>query len=487
LQVHVRNIWICDEQSQEAARRPQIWSSLGEGARFALGKRIGVLDKSHLTVQYACFSRKGGGMGSLSFHFSMIALLVAIASHASAQCVCLDQITECPDGDPSLCPCDSSGDTACFEGECIDGECVSPCLCLDQVTECPNGDPSLCPCDNSGDTACSEGECVDGECVSPCLCLDQVTECPNGDQSLCPCDSSGDTACTEGECIDGECVSGPTVTPTLRSPGTATPPHATATPVPPSGPAIILSISGQTLTASLSAAGQRIAGTQNDISFAASAPIAAKTTGKPNCTANADIGLNGTSFAFEPPGCSAGTCTSVRAIAFATDNTNPIPDGSVLYTCVTTGATAGSVFGCTGQVGSNPDGASFNGTSKVCSGDGVSGCTSDSNCTTATTPPTPAPGGLCSVVLPKLGCQGLPASVVPTSTPTTPRATATLPSGAGTPSRTPTATPTRTQTPLGLSAGGSHGCQIGTTGNSGSLWLLVIPIASLMAVRRTRR
>jgi hypothetical protein len=214
----------------------------------------------------------------------------------------------------------------------------------------------------------------------------------------------------------------PTNTPVAVPPtSTPVPVVPTATPAGPSGPTIVLSIdpSSQTLTATLDAGTQQIAGTQNDISFATSAPIAAKSTGKPNCVANADVGLNGTSFAFEPPGCSAsaGTCTSVRAIAFATDSTSPIPDGSVLYTCTTTGATADSVFGCTGQVGSNPSGISFNGTAKVCSGDGVTGCTSDSDCTTATTPPTPAPGGLCSIVLPQLGCQGLPASVVPTNTP----------------------------------------------------------------------
>jgi hypothetical protein len=37
-------------------------------------------------------------------------------------------------------------------------------------------------------------------------------------------------------------------------------------------------------------------------------------------------------FAFLPPGCFGPDC-SVRALVLAFDNVDPIPDGSVLFTC----------------------------------------------------------------------------------------------------------------------------------------------------------
>jgi hypothetical protein len=49
---------------------------------------------------------------------------------------------------------------------------------------------------------------------------------------------------------------------------------------------------------------------------------------------NDAIEKGGTSFAFQPSGCTAGTdCTGVRALVLALDNVDPIPTGSVLYTC----------------------------------------------------------------------------------------------------------------------------------------------------------
>ncbi|HSP97140.1 MAG TPA: hypothetical protein VL049_07830, partial [Candidatus Dormibacteraeota bacterium] len=77
-----------------------------------------------------------------------------------------------------------------------------------------------------------------------------------------------------------------------------------------------------------------IAGTQNDIAFAAPIAIAAKANGKPNCAVNEAIDKASTTFAFQPSGCTAGTdCTGVRALVLSFDNVTPIPTGSVLYTC----------------------------------------------------------------------------------------------------------------------------------------------------------
>jgi hypothetical protein len=77
-----------------------------------------------------------------------------------------------------------------------------------------------------------------------------------------------------------------------------------------------------------------VAGTQNDIAFDADAAIPPKANGKPDCEVNPDIEKGGTSFAYQPSGCTPGeTCTAVRALVLALDNVDPIPDGSVLYTC----------------------------------------------------------------------------------------------------------------------------------------------------------
>jgi hypothetical protein len=88
------------------------------------------------------------------------------------------------------------------------------------------------------------------------------------------------------------------------------------------------------VTVSLNTEGVDVAGTQNDIGFGDGIAVAAKSNGRPDCAVNPDIEKGGTSFAFQPSGCTAGTdCTGVRALVLALDNVDPIPDGSVLYTC----------------------------------------------------------------------------------------------------------------------------------------------------------
>ncbi|MEO8602917.1 MAG: hypothetical protein ABI629_10100 [bacterium] len=77
-----------------------------------------------------------------------------------------------------------------------------------------------------------------------------------------------------------------------------------------------------------------VAGTQNDIAFAPKAGIPPKANGKPDCDVNPEIEKDGTSFAYQPSGCTPGeTCTGIRALVLALGNTDPIADGAVLFTC----------------------------------------------------------------------------------------------------------------------------------------------------------
>jgi hypothetical protein len=108
------------------------------------------------------------------------------------------------------------------------------------------------------------------------------------------------------------------------------------------GPGIVMSTvqarDGQTaqVTATLSAGGGTVAGTQNDFSFdPVNIPVATKsaTNQRPDCTVNPAINKGATSFAFQPARCSGTACVGVRVIVFATDNNDPIPNGSVLYRC----------------------------------------------------------------------------------------------------------------------------------------------------------
>jgi cysteine-rich repeat protein len=103
-----------------------------------------------------------------------------------------------------------------------------------------------------------------------------------------------------------------------------------------------------------------VAAVENYIDFDTATPIAAKVNGKPDCTANPDINKGGTTFAFGPPGCSPGlNCTHVVIIVWALDNTDPIPDGAVLYTCrldVAAAASGTHPLACAGGMGASPSG-----------------------------------------------------------------------------------------------------------------------------------
>jgi hypothetical protein len=109
--------------------------------------------------------------------------------------------------------------------------------------------------------------------------------------------------------------------------------------------------------------GAGIAGTQNDILFdGLQVAVAAKENGNPDCTVNPSVRKDQTSFGFQPPHCIVGEdCTGMRAIVISFTNLDPIPTGSVLYTCkVTIAAEApiGTVhpLSCALAAASDPDG-----------------------------------------------------------------------------------------------------------------------------------
>lgn len=74
--------------------------------------------------------------------------------------------------------------------------------------------------------------------------------------------------------------------------------------------------------------GVAVAGTENELVFPSQATIS-------DCRIDPEIDKRASAIVHQPYGCSvtAGTCTSVKALIFAADNTAPIADGSVLYRC----------------------------------------------------------------------------------------------------------------------------------------------------------
>lgn len=118
------------------------------------------------------------------------------------------------------------------------------------------------------------------------------------------------------------------------------------------------------LTVSLNSEGAMVAGTQNDIAFPADAPIPVRATGgRPDCTAL--VKLDGSQFAFQPPGCTGAACTGIRAIIISFNDLEPIPDGSDLYTCnvaIASTATGTLPLTCSGAGASDPVGGAITST-----------------------------------------------------------------------------------------------------------------------------
>jgi hypothetical protein len=104
----------------------------------------------------------------------------------------------------------------------------------------------------------------------------------------------------------------------------------------------------------------QVAGTQNDLTLSGPLQIVATAQGKPSCHVNPDIDKNGTSFAFQPSGCTPGVdCTGMRALVLALDNVTPIPTNSVLYTCdieIATDTSGTFPLACSNSGAGDPDG-----------------------------------------------------------------------------------------------------------------------------------
>jgi hypothetical protein len=168
------------------------------------------------------------------------------------------------------------------------------------------------------------------------------TETPTETPSMTPTATSTPTGTatstpTETPVSTATATETPTETPTPTSTQTDTP-TPTATPTPSVVVIRVGSAAGApgttvTIEVSLGAAGMTVIGTQNEIAFEPEAPIARRDDGRPECSVNPAIAKNATSFSFLPPDCDVDQCTGVLALVAAFDNEDPIPDGSVLYSC----------------------------------------------------------------------------------------------------------------------------------------------------------
>ncbi len=224
----------------------------------------------------------------------------------------------------------------------------------------------------------------------------------------------------------------------------------------------VIGAAGQdaTMTVSLET-GVEVAGTQNDVDFPDGVGVVANNLGKPACAPNPAIFKNATSFAYQPSGCTPGDdCIGVRALVLALDNVDPIPTGSVLYTCTVSIGSAvedGSYpLACINDGASDPDG---NAVSTSCdAGDVIVGVQP----ITPTNTPTPTP----TVTTTPNG------TVTSTATVTPPPPTATA-----------SATSTRTRKPK---SNDDDACQVVAPAESGAGWLLLLPVAALLWRRRRR-
>ncbi|MBX3025536.1 hypothetical protein KF840_11585 [bacterium] len=204
--------------------------------------------------------------------------------------------------------------------------------------------------------------------------------------------------------------------------------------------------------------GVDVAGTQNDTAFAAPIAIKARSNGKPDCAVNDAIDKGGTSFAFQPAGCTAGTnCTGIRALVLALDNVDPIPTGSVLYTCqvaIASDASAGTYpLTCSNPGASDPNGGALD---TVCQNGSVE--------------------------------VGGPVVDTPTVTPTNTESPILTPTNTPVPTNTNTRVPTPTNTRGGGGGGNDDdGCAVVAPVEGSAAWMLLLPAAALLWLRRRSR
>ena len=265
----------------------------------------------------------------------------------------------------------------------------------------------------------------------------------------------------DGDPVGTDCTGG---TITVAQPGQATIVIGTATGA--AGDFVPLDVSLQT--------GVEVAVTMNDITFVPEAAVAADQQGRPMCSVNPDIHKEGTAFAFQPTGCTPATnCTGVRAVVQSLTAQDPIPNGSVLYTCtiaIAEDAAVGSIpLTCSNASAEDPAHAPVG--TECTNGSVVVGAPPTATGTvtpTGSNPPTPTstPG------------TGTATPTVTLGTPVPPTATNTVPAGTNTPVRTPTRG--------NIHFRDSDSCQIVAPSASQPAWMLLIPAVLLLRLRRRR-
>lgn len=203
--------------------------------------------------------------------------------------------------------------------------------------------------------------------------------------------------------------------------------------------------------------GTEVAGTQNDITFAApdgdlDVRIRARANGRPDCAVNPAIDKGATTFAFQPSACTGDACRGVRALVLSFDNTDAIPDGSVLYTCqieIASAAEPGETYPltCSNAGASDPDGDAL--TTSCTNGEVIVG--------------------------------GIEATHTPTNT---------VVGGTPTPTRTAAATATNTREvrpTFPFFTNDDDACAIVSPANSHAGWMLLLPAGVLLWLRRRSR
>jgi len=86
------------------------------------------------------------------------------------------------------------------------------------------------------------------------------------------------------------------------------------------------------VTATL-ATDKEVVAAQVDLGFPRGARVARRPTGQPACDVNAELRKGDSSFTFQPNLCADTACSGMRALIWATDNLNPIPNGAILFSC----------------------------------------------------------------------------------------------------------------------------------------------------------
>lgn len=206
-------------------------------------------------------------------------------------------------------------------------------------------------------------------------------------------------------------------------------------------------------------------GTQNDIAFNENTRIAVGAAQRPDCTVNPAIEREASQFAFQPPGCApATTCTGIRAIILSFSNLDPIPNGATLYTCrvaIAEGTADGSYpLTCSGASSSDSVGGAI-----------------DTACTNGAI----AVGGV-----EPTATATQPGEATPTSTPIGATPTSTVAGATATVTRTPTLPLAPTNTPGGIKQC-DDGCAIVSPAQAPAGWLLLLPAAMLLWLRRRAR